>query len=156
RLLYHVWIHKELLANLTLTQNLLHTTNILGGLWSFPLEVQMYFFLPFLFIGFRSRSVRPVLLLWLASIPLALLQARYAGRLSVFSYAPCFLAGIISWRLHAPKRDRLPGWLWPVCIAAVSLIWFSGDRQHHMYFRWVFCLVLGVTIPFFAEISFAS
>src|SRR5271157_1519992 len=97
RLLYHVWTHKELLANLTLTQNLLHTTNILGVLWSLPLEVQMYFFLPFLFIGFRSRSVRPVLLLWLASIPLALLQARYAGRLSVFSYAPCFLAGIISW-----------------------------------------------------------
>jgi peptidoglycan/LPS O-acetylase OafA/YrhL len=25
-----------------------------------------------------------------------------------------------------------------------------------MYFRWVFCLILGITIPFFAEISFTS
>ncbi len=155
-LLYQSWTHKELLANLTLTQNLFHAHNLLPVLWTLPLEVQMYLFLPFLFIGFRSRSVRPVLLLWLASIPLALLQARYAVRLSVFSFAPCFLAGVISWRLHAPKRDTLPGWLWPACIAAVSLIWFCADRRHEMYFRWVFCLVLGLTIPFFAEVSSAS
>ena len=155
-LAYHFWTVKQLLANLTLTQNLFGQHNLLIVLWSLPLEVQMYLFLPFLFVGLRLRSVGPALLLWLVSIPLAILQARYAVRLDVFSYAPCFLAGVISWRLHARTRDRLPGWLWPPCIAAVSMIWFFGNRQHEMYFRWLFCLVLGFTIPFFAEISFAS
>jgi peptidoglycan/LPS O-acetylase OafA/YrhL len=152
QLVRETWTYRELVANVTLTQNLFYARDFLGVLWSLPLEVQMYFFLPFLFIKFRSRSVRPVVILWLLSIPFALLQSRYAGRLNVFSYAPCFLAGIISWRLHAPKRDSLPGWLWPICIAAISLIWFAADRQHNMYFRWVFCLILGFAIPFFAEI----
>jgi peptidoglycan/LPS O-acetylase OafA/YrhL len=154
-LLYSTWSLKELAANLTLTQNLFGTQGFLSVLWTLPLEVQMYIFLPLLFIGFRSRSVRPVLLLWLASIPVAVLQRHYAPRLNLLSFAPCFLAGIVAWRLHAPKRDRLPGWLWPLCIAAVSMLWFAGDLRHEMYFRWGFCLLLGSTIPFFAEISFA-
>src|SRR5271165_151232 len=65
RLIHHVWSHKELLVNLTLTQNLFRKRSFLNVLWTLPLEVQMYFFLPFLFIAFRPRSVRPVLLLWL-------------------------------------------------------------------------------------------
>ncbi len=150
------WTHTDLFANLTLAQNLFQVRDFLSVLWTLPLEVQMYIFLPVLFIVFRSRSVRPVLLLWLASIPLALLQHHYAPRLNLFSFAPCFLAGVISWRLHAPKRDRLPGWLWPVCIPAVSLIWLFGAPRHQLYFRWVFCLILGFTIPFFAEISFSG
>src|SRR5258708_2902987 len=154
--LHWTWTHKDLFANLTLTQNLFQLRDFLSVLWTLPLEVQMYLFLPFLFIGFRSRSVRPVLVLWIASIPLALVQLRYAHWLNVFAFAPSFLAGVISWRLHAPKRDRLPGWLWPLCIAGVSLIWFLGAPWHQMYFRWVFCLLLGLTIPFFAEISFSS
>jgi peptidoglycan/LPS O-acetylase OafA/YrhL len=154
-LLYSTWNYKELIANITLTQNLLRVQGFLSVLWTLPLEVQMYLFLPLLFIIFRSRSVRPALLLWLASIPVAILQMRHAPRLNLFSFAPCFLAGVVCWRLHAPKRERLPGWLWPVCLAAISTIWFAGDLRHEMYFRWGFCLALGFAIPFFAEISLA-
>lgn len=150
---YPTWTHWELLANLTLTQNLFYVRDMINVLWSLPIEVQMYFFLPFLFVGFRSRSAMSVLLLWLASIPIALTQAHFINRLSVLSYAPCFLAGILSWRLHNSQRARLPGWLWPACMALTSLIWFSGGREQHWYYRWAFCLTLGFTIPFFAEVS---
>jgi peptidoglycan/LPS O-acetylase OafA/YrhL len=152
-LFYSTWSYKELAANLTLTQNLFGTQGFLSVLWTLPLEVQMYIFLPLLFIGFRSRSVRPVLLLWLASIPVAILQMRHAPRLNLLSFAPCFLAGVVCWRFHAPKRDRLPGWLWLGCLAAISAMWFAGNVRHEMYFRWGFCLALGLAIPFFAEIS---
>lgn len=152
-LVYHAWSHKELLANLTLTQNLWRKDAFIALLWTLDLEVQMYLFLPFLFVAFRPRSVRPVLLLWLASVPLAILQVHYLPILNLLGFAPCFLAGIISWRLHAPQRDRLPGWLWPPCIALLSVIWFIGPIRYQMYFRWGFCLLLGLAIPFFAEIS---
>ena len=160
-LVYQTWSHTQLVENVTLTQNLFDGPYFLPVLWTLPLEVQMYLFLPFLFVAFRSRSVRPVLLLWIVTIPLALLQIRYAPRLNLLGFAPCFLAGVISWRLHAPKRERLPGWLWPLCIFLVSLIWFSGlwfsgDPHHQVYFRWGFCLALGFTIPIFREIPFNS
>jgi len=153
-LVYEVWSHRQLVENLTLTQNLFDGPYFLPVLWTLPLEVQMYLFLPFLFVAFRSRSVWPVLLLWMVSIPFALLQLHYAPRLNLLGFVPCFLAGVMSWRLHAPKRERLPGWLWPVCVFLVSLLWFSGDPPHQVYLRWGFCLVLGFTIPFFREISF--
>ena len=151
-LLYATWTHKEIFANVTLTQNLLGVPDLLPVLWTLPLEVQMYIFLPFLFVAFRSRSIRPLLLLWLASIPAGILQLHYMHR-NLVTFVPCFLAGVISWRLHAPQRDRLPGWLWPVCIALLSLIWFTGPVRYQMYFHWGFCLLLGLAIPFFVEIS---
>ena len=155
-LLYQAWTHRDLAANLTLTQNLFHAQNFISVLWTLPLEVQMYVFLPFLFVALRWRSMGPVLLVWLASIPLALLQLHHLPRLNLLGFAPCFLAGVIAWRLGAANRTQLPGWLWPACIGVVSLIWFAGDRQHEMYFRWVFCLALGLTIPYFAEVSSAG
>ena len=151
-LVHQAWTHRELFANLTLTLNLLGAQSFSPVLWTLPLQVQMYLFLPFLFVAFRSRSLGPLLLLWLASVPLAILQRHYLHR-HLVDFVPCFLAGVVSWRLHAPERDRLPGWLWPVCIAVLSLIWFTGPVRYQPYFRWGFCLLLGLAIPFFAEIS---
>jgi peptidoglycan/LPS O-acetylase OafA/YrhL len=149
------WTRLDLITNLSLTQNLFFTArDMLNVLWSLPIEVQMYVFLPFLFVLFRTRSAGPAFLLWALSIPLAIFQARNFSRLNVLSYAPCFLPGILSWRLHTSKQLRLPGSLWPVCIAVISLIWMDANRQYHWYFRWVFCLVLGLTIPFFREIPY--
>jgi peptidoglycan/LPS O-acetylase OafA/YrhL len=148
------WHWSEYLSNLMLTTNLTYTDNMVGGLWTLPLEVQMYVTLPFLFLLGRSRSTGTVMLVWLLSVPLAILQLHTSGRLSVIGYAPCFIAGVIAWKLSLWVRRRLVGWLWPFAFMTTWPLFLVATHENNMYFRWLFCLGLGLTIPWFREIQF--
>ena len=88
------WKWTEYLSNLALTTNLTYSDNMVGGLWTLPLEVQMYVALPFLFLIGRARHWSILALLWVAAIPLAILQLNTSARLNVLGYAPCFIAGV--------------------------------------------------------------
>ena len=56
-------------SQLLLVQNLVHIKSIVNVLWSLPFEVQMYLFLPVLFIwARRRRAFFPLLALWAVSL----------------------------------------------------------------------------------------
>jgi peptidoglycan/LPS O-acetylase OafA/YrhL len=148
------WHWTEYLSNLMLTTNLTYTDNMVGGLWTLPLEVQMYVALPFLFLLGRAYSTRLILLLWALSVPLAMLQLHMSARLSVLGYAPCFIAGVIAWKLSLGINRRLSGWLWPFAFTAIWPLFLIATHENNMYFRWLFCLGLGLAIPWFREIHF--
>jgi peptidoglycan/LPS O-acetylase OafA/YrhL len=148
------WHWSEYLSNLMLTTNLTYTDNMVGGLWTLPLEVQMYVTLPFLFLLGRSRPTGTLMLLWLASVPLAILQLHTFGRLSVLGYAPCFIAGVIAWKLSLSVERHFSGWLWPFAFVATWPLFLVATHENNMYFRWLFCFGLGLTIPWFREIQF--
>jgi peptidoglycan/LPS O-acetylase OafA/YrhL len=148
------WRWTEYLSNLALTTNLTYTDSMVGGLWSLPIEVQMYLCLPFLFLLGRARSIAALALLWVLSVPAAVLQLHICGRFSVVGFAPCFIAGVIAWRLSRSVKRRLPGWLWPIALLASWPIFFLATHKSDMYFRWLFCLVLGFAVPWFREIRF--
>jgi peptidoglycan/LPS O-acetylase OafA/YrhL len=147
------WNMKELLANLSLTQDLFYKAPMVGGLWTLPLEVQMYVALPVLFVVFRNRPLVRLFALWAATIPIAMLQPRVSGRLDVIGFVPCFLGGVIAWRISHLYGPKLPGWLWPFGFAAISTVWMSASREHNMLYRWAFCLVLGCAIPWFYQMG---
>ena len=152
---FHHWTWLEYASNLTLTNNLFYVNTMVGGLWTLPIEVQMYFILPFLFLMARRRSVTFILAFWLvACIPLAMLQMRISARLDVVEFAPCFVAGIVAWRLSAKLSPCLPGWLWPFAFVASWELFLLSSQQHSMYFRWAFSLSLGLLIPLFKDISY--
>jgi peptidoglycan/LPS O-acetylase OafA/YrhL len=149
---FHPWTWVEFAANLTLTTNLFYVTPMVGGLWTLPLEVQMYIALPFLFRMAKKRSVAFVLVFWwLVCIPLALLQLQISARLNVLGFAPCFVAGIIAWRLSPKRLPPLPAWIWP--FAFVGCVSLQQPGKYHV-------LSLGIQpaaghmIPFFKEISY--
>jgi peptidoglycan/LPS O-acetylase OafA/YrhL len=142
------WSVRELLTNLALTTNLTYDDVMVGGLWTLPLEVQMYVMLPFLFVCLRNRPISWVFALWLASIPIALIQPGISGRLQVLSYVPCFLGGVIAWRMG--PRAALPGWLWPLGLMVAALPWMTSPGNQFA-FRWITCLALGLAIPLFKE-----
>jgi peptidoglycan/LPS O-acetylase OafA/YrhL len=148
------WTQKDLWANLTLSQNLLARDNVVGVLWSLPLEIQMYVCLPVLFLFCRTRSVWLIAGIWLASIPIAMLPSFITERLNFFEYVPCFLAGVMAWRLIQQFHTRiLPAWLWPVSLALPAAIWLAGPQEHSLPFRWLCALALGLLIPFFRELQ---
>jgi peptidoglycan/LPS O-acetylase OafA/YrhL len=146
------WTPFELVANLLLIQNLVYARYMSTVLWTLCLEVQMYLALPLLFLLFRRRPVGWLLALWALSIPVALLQPLVSARLNVFEFAPCFLAGVLAWRLR--DRQRLPGWLWPflLALACAAFIAYAEPRANN-YGRWMVCLAVGLAVPWMRELA---
>jgi peptidoglycan/LPS O-acetylase OafA/YrhL len=143
-------------SNLLLVQNLTYTKSIVNVLWSLPFELQMYAFLPFLFMWIHNSSIRgkkltgPLLALWIVSVAAASTQPHIhgLGRLSILGYIPNFLPGVLAYTL--PHRPRINSVLWPVFI--VSLVAAFAARPKFST-GWILCLLLGLMIPHFREIQ---
>lgn len=153
------WVPANLSQNLTLAQYLTSRAsavfpNILGSLWTLPLEVEMYLALPILFLLLRHRSLIFLAGLWAACAGLALVQPRWGDQLLLLRFVPCFLGGVVTWRLiRNGVRGQLPGWLWPAGIAAASMIWMAaGDRVRPLFMA-VFGVALGLLVPLFQEMA---
>ena len=147
------WSPVNLWPNLTLTQNLFFRDKpvippTLTPLWSLPLEVQMYIVLPVLFLVLRNQSLRRLAVLWSCSIPVALLQPAWGERFEIFKYAPCFLGGVIAWRLMRGRNTApLAGWLWPFAIAVASITWMTATQAYLPLHIAAFGLCLGTGDP---------
>ncbi|RSL17436.1 peptidoglycan/LPS O-acetylase OafA/YrhL [Edaphobacter aggregans] len=155
---YH-WIGlKAYLSNLTLTQNLTYSPDILSVLWSLPLEVQMYVMLPVLYFAVRGKRRYVSIGLWALSVVLALITPEISERLSVFHYAPCFTSGIVAYDVIRSKRWRwtLPAWGWPMGIAAAILLFGPHDNLHlavKLQRAWVVSLLLALLYANAREVS---
>ena len=140
-------------SNLLLVQNLTYAKSIVNVLWSLPFELQMYAFLPFIFLWARgNRALWPLLGLWVVSVIAGVAQPHIPGlgRLSILLFVPNFLPGIIAFsRPHVP---RLRAFLWPIFILALVAA-FTVLPVFAM--GWVLCLLLGLGIPSFGEIKTA-
>jgi len=157
-------------SNLLLIQNLTRQHDIIGPLWSLPLEIQMYLCLPFLYLLAVKYGVRGVLCFEVVAV--ILFRARYwaiahaipgAAPLDILEFVPCFGAGILAYAiLHRSRTsDRRPfaGMLWLPALALVVAgyllahnIWPS-PRFHVPRREWVTCVAVAVMIPLFREVS---
>jgi peptidoglycan/LPS O-acetylase OafA/YrhL len=149
-----------LVANLLLVQNLTGARDIQGVLWSLPLEVQMYVLLPLAFVVAR-RGTREMLAMIVAFVALGLaiqspLAERVPGlwRLSVFSFGPCFMGGVLAY--HLLRRGvgaKLPSWTWPLVIIGVATCFaLTKPDEAHLSLGWWPCLALGALIPIVSEL----
>jgi peptidoglycan/LPS O-acetylase OafA/YrhL len=124
---YH-WVGtRAFLSNLALTENLTYSPDVLGPLWSLPLEVQMYCMLPLAYFVVRKGKYRS-LALWILSLVLALTIPRISGRFSVFSFAPCFTSGIVAYDLMRHSGRRMPAWTFPIAILAILIAFGPLDN----------------------------
>jgi len=139
-------------GNLLLVQNLFYIPNVLGPLWSLPLEVQMYALLPFLFwiVGRGTRLGRALGLVALF-IALALIQARLTDRANVFQFAPCFMGGIVAFCLTKRRAAVWPFWTWTVALGCVVIAYLEAARFwsgiEPMALSWGLGLVVGTLAP---------
>jgi peptidoglycan/LPS O-acetylase OafA/YrhL len=137
-------------SNLLLVQNLTHSESIVNVLWSLPLELQMYVFLPLLFLWIRRKNMTwPLLGLWATSVIVALAELHLAGAsgLSILLFVPCFLPGVIAYSL--PYRPRIGSVWW---LAFILLLILLFTLRPVLSTGWILCLALGVMIPQFKEI----
>lgn len=151
----------DILANVALVQELFNRNNILGVLWTLPLELRMYAVLPFCYLIARKPSFRGMGLLLLAGLALAetytlgLNSIPGIWRLRVLEFVPCFLSGVLAFWLLRRRPTRLPSWSWiPIIFAdlAIGFAAWSVWTESWMV-RAAFCLALGLTIPIVADLA---
>ncbi|PYX87409.1 MAG: hypothetical protein DMG68_11915 [Acidobacteria bacterium] len=140
----------EFFSNLFLVQNLTYSDSIIGPLWSLPIELQMYLVLPFLFL-WRKLSLRSLLALWIVFGAVGHLPQVVPGLgwFTLLLYVPNFLPGVMAFVL--PEKRVLPAHLWLPFVAALGLVYalLPGRR-----IGGELCLLLGLAIPLFKEITF--
>jgi peptidoglycan/LPS O-acetylase OafA/YrhL len=136
-----------LLSNIFLTQNITNTESVLGPLWSLPFEMQMYVLLPLLFLwSLRSRSTWPLVFLWFFSALLGWVDIHFGHMPDLVRYIPCFLPGVIAYKLGERSHARVAYYLWPpFLLALVAVLIYLGTMEA----GWFVCLLIGLAIPQF-------
>lgn len=137
----------QLASNLLLVQNVVFPANVIGPLWSLPLEVQMYLALPGLYLlARRPRAVGALMALWVGSVAIGLAVPHLPGasRLSILSFVPNFLPGVLAYAVSRRVPMRLPGWAFGGLLAALAAAFLLAPSEPT---GWVVCLALGFLIP---------
>ena len=149
-----------LVSNVTLTQNLTNSPSLPAVLWSLPYEVQMYAVLPIIFLFLRRyHSWWVPFLIWILDVAVIslMLKLKANGPIpALLLYTPCFLGGIVAYRLWRASRMDLHFWGWPVAITAcVFLHVFGGGfwiGETVIGSAWPVSLLLGAAVPQFREV----
>ena len=154
---HYYWIGwRDFVSNLAITQTLTYSNLSLEVLWSLPLEVQMYCLLPFMYLGIKSRQFASFFFLCISVIA-ALTVPTITGRLVVFSYAPCFSAGVCGFDLARTLKPRFPAWIWPFVLLAALAAFRPLDNislPEKLPRAWLISLAVGIAVPCFYEITF--
>ena len=143
-------------TNLLLVQNLVGDRNVTGMLWTLPIEVQMYFVLPLLFLAARKSVDRVLIALALGGcIGLAVQYTSLPGlwRLSVGIFAPCFVSGVLAFAiLRRNPQQKLPAWTGaPVLLAAVLIFIALRPTAERPVPGWIACVIIATALPFIAN-----
>ena len=148
---------RAIVSNLLLVQNVSGDTNVVGMLWSLPIEMQMYLVLPVLYLIAR-RSVSGVLIAFgvavIAGLTVQYVRAPGLWRLSLAVFGPCFVSGVLAFGiLRSNSSARLPAMLWiPVLLAVVPLFVLLNPSPARPVPGWLCCLAVGIAIPFVREL----
>ncbi len=139
------------LSNILLIQNVWKHPNIIGVLWSLPLELQMYLLLPMLFIfARRERAIWPFLIYWGFACVAA--YASYGAHMGngLYAVVPHFLPGIIAYIGYKHRKQVLPAWTF-VPVLLILLVLF--ELQPRTESGWFLCLAVGLLLPLFKDFT---
>jgi len=139
--------HSTVLANCLLVQNLTGQINVIGVMWTLPLETQMYILLPLLFFFVRKNASQALLLfLWLFAAVFAWHTFEYVN---VAAAIPYFIPGVMAYVGFAKRRAKLPAWLFlPFLVLVVGGFLLRPSFQK----GWLLCLVVGLLLPSFRQV----
>jgi peptidoglycan/LPS O-acetylase OafA/YrhL len=143
----------ELIANVFLVQNLTGAKDIIGPLWSLPIEVQMYLLLPTMYFLIANRSFWRMALIYGATAICAV--AAFKIHLpDVLRFAPWFTPGIVAYWIVKKNPPRiLPFFTIPAALTALLLLYAKLGQYSQTAAAYPICLLLGLIFPFVRESS---
>jgi peptidoglycan/LPS O-acetylase OafA/YrhL len=144
---------RDVLFNLLLVQNVTGSPSIPGPLWSLPFEMQMYLFLPALFLISGKLKSAFTLAAGCLLVTAAVTVWIFSGHGYHLKYVPCFLPGILAYKLSLRPASGWPfPWLALLLWASVAVFMMLNTLEA----GWVVCFILGAAIPQFAQLASRS
>jgi peptidoglycan/LPS O-acetylase OafA/YrhL len=144
-----IWSWPKFLMNVLLVQNVTDPGQLSDPLWSLPFEVQMYLFLPMLYLAVQKPAWWKNLALFFLGSIAVLFLATWKHRLYLFMFWPCFLAGVLAYKLLTVRRAELPFWLWPLAVAGLVMAFVMAPE--HLLNPAVLCVLLAWILPWFED-----
>lgn len=143
---------RTVVANVLLMQNLtVATPDVIGVLWSLPIEVQMYVMLPLCWRAACGplRNMAFLIAMFIALGIVVMLPLPGVWRLSVFLFGPCFCGGVLAYSLlRRGRRAPMASDVWPVMLGAVAAgVMLLHPTPERVWLGWGPCLLLGLLIP---------
>jgi peptidoglycan/LPS O-acetylase OafA/YrhL len=150
----HLW------QNLLLVQNVFGAPQILGQLWTLPYEIQMYLFLPFLYMGARNiQSYGGVLVMLCSGFGAWYLNYRLvrASHLPfLLEFAPWFFMGVAAFGIsrftRRPMSATLYGFSLMSLIVCYCLIYHYIQSYRVAWAEWMLGIGFAFALPHFEEI----
>jgi peptidoglycan/LPS O-acetylase OafA/YrhL len=141
----------ELLQNLFLVQNITGAPSVIGPLWSLPLEVQMYVFLPVMYFALGERGKR-ISIVYLLSVFVGVAAFKLPIP-DTFRFFPCFAPGVLAYVLMRKVNARpvLPFFVLPLVLLLGCLTYELLGIKSQTAGAYPVCLLVGVLIPFVRE-----
>lgn len=143
----HSW--QAIAANVLLVQNVADLPNVIGPLWTLPLEAQMYLALPAAYVIANRRGSARVMLALIAAavatVALSVTRAPWLPRINLIGFAPCFLAGVWAYARLRERPARWPAAIWLV----ILLVWWGLGLVApvtKLQVGWLACLALAYAI----------
>jgi peptidoglycan/LPS O-acetylase OafA/YrhL len=75
----------------------------------------------------------------------------HAGRLDVLQFAPCFIAGVLTYRLSKQATPRLPFVVLPAFLAITISVFLFAPQYDYAPAAWLLCLATGAFLPFLVQ-----
>jgi peptidoglycan/LPS O-acetylase OafA/YrhL len=147
--------------NVFLVQNLFQSPDIMGPMWSLPLEVQMYALLPLLYVvANRVHSYFGAASLIIAGFALWYFDShssRLFGHQPLFHYAPWFFMGIAAFSLYRFVAPRLSVFVYGLCllllVASPCVIHrVMGNDYRAGWISWITGIGFTFALPHFVEL----
>jgi hypothetical protein len=114
----------------------------------------MYIVLPIFFLAFRSRPVWQLMVFWALSMVFGTVWGALTAKLNTISYSPCFISGILAWRIMRRQRThQLKAWIWPFALAGMIVLWALWGNHRQVWNRGLFCIGIGLLLPYFSDLK---
>jgi peptidoglycan/LPS O-acetylase OafA/YrhL len=155
---------KLFLSNIFLIQNLIYYNelpgikSIPGVIWTLCYEIQMYIFLPFLFLLTKNKLQKKlIIVLYTLCIIFILINKYFNSPLfNIIKYFPCFISGVLGYIYFKENRIKI-SCIYLIGYLFLSIIFFPiivAKNIPENFLGVIFCFILGLLIPFTKEISF--
>ena len=149
---------KDFLSNIFLIQNITQNPSNPPPLWSLPYEVQMYLFLPLIFLITRN-NVKKITTLYIFTMIMVLIFKivdKNKFYYDLIHFFPCFLTGVISYALFKKNNQKI-SIIYLIIYLFISIILFPFLFTKYIpenLLGTIFCLPLALLISFTQEIKF--
>jgi peptidoglycan/LPS O-acetylase OafA/YrhL len=152
------WSNIFLIQNLVYYEELPGVKSMPGIIWTLCYEVQMYVFLPFLFLLTKKKIVKKLVILLFIFCVIFILINKYFNTplFNITKYFPCFISGIFGY-IYFKENTKKISPVYLIGYLFLSIIFYPilvTKNIPENFLGVILCSILGLLIPITKEISF--